>query len=185
MSMTLILWKAPVVDDSTKAEALLKAYYDHGDDSAFESSAEIAKVSRELLRRFPDGDDGPWADSPPEESERILVLSIRWKADDAVIDAITDLAWEHELVLYDPQGPDIHLPGDPVETEPTAPPSVADYLTIVLMGLAALGVLLLGWWIDVPVLNWLLMVVGGFFLAVVVFLLGAMISGPREETGGS
>src|SRR5215203_2245678 len=113
MSMTLILWKAPIVREADEAERLLQAYYDNDDDSAFQSSVDVAKVSAELLRRFPDADNGPWADSPPEATDRLLLLSIRWGTDNAVIDAVTELARQHELVVYDPQGPDVHLPGDP------------------------------------------------------------------------
>jgi hypothetical protein len=45
--MTLILWKAPVVDDPDEA----------------------AKPLRQL-RRFPDADEGPSADGPPEPTEK-------------------------------------------------------------------------------------------------------------------
>jgi hypothetical protein len=181
--MTLFLWKAPVVDDPDEAERLLKPYYEHGDDSAFQSSADIANLSSELLRRFPDADDGPWADSPPDKTDRLLVLGIRWGADNAVIDAIIELAREHELILYDPQGPDVHVPGDVVEAEPVPPPKLMDYSPIVLIGLASAGVFWLGWWIDVPVLNWLLMIVGGFFFSVVVFLMRILIFEPKDEKG--
>ena len=57
--MTLLLSKAPLVDDATEAEALLKPYYDRGDASAFEASADVDTVARELLRRLPDGEDSP------------------------------------------------------------------------------------------------------------------------------
>ncbi len=182
MSMTLILWKAPVVDDPDEAKALLHPYYDHGNDSAFQSSPDIAKVSSELIRRFPGTDDGPWADFPPEQTDRLLLLGIRWGADNAVLDAIVELAREHELVLYDPQGPDVRLPSDPVESGPIPRPRLVDYFMVLLMGLAAAGVFWLGWRIDVPVLNWLLMIIGGFFVTVVVFLLGIFMFGPKDET---
>jgi hypothetical protein len=181
--MTINLWTAPVVDDPDEAARLLEPYYERGDDSAFQSSGDIAKVSDELLRRFPDAEDGPWADSPPEQTDRVLLLGIRWGADNAVIDAIVELAREHELVLYDPQGPDVHLPSDPLESGPIPPPGLVDHLKILLMGLAAAGVFWLGWRIDVPVLDWLLMIVGGFFLTVIVFLLGIFIFGPKDERG--
>ncbi len=51
--------------------------------------------------------------------------------------------------------------------------------------LAAAGVFWLGWRIDVPVLSWVLMIVGGFFLAVLVFLLGILLFGPGDETASS
>jgi hypothetical protein len=179
--MTLFLWKTPVVADADEAERLLRPYYDRGDDSAFQASADLATAANDLLLRFPAADDGPWADSPPEASERLLSLSIRWGADNAVIDAIVDLARTHELVLYDPQGPDVTLPGDPVETGPVPPPRLIDYLKIGTMGLAAAGVFWLGWRIDIPVLDWLLMIVGAFFFSVVVFLLGILLFGPKDE----
>lgn len=181
--MTLILWKAPVVNDPDEAERLLKPYYEHGDDSAFHPSADIARVAAELLRRFPDAEDGPWAELPTEQADRVLLLDIRWGADDAVIDAIVELAREHELVLYDPQGPDVQLPSDPVDSVQIPPPKLVDQLKVVVMGLAAAGVFWLGWRINVPVLDWLLMIIGGFFLAVVVFLLGILIFGPKDKMG--
>ena len=179
MSMTLILWKAPLVADADEADRLLKSYYDRGDDSAFEPSADIATVAKELTRRFPEAEDGPWADSPPAESERVLLLSIRWKAKDTVIDAIVALAKEYELVLYDPQGPDVHLPGDPVEAEPVRPPRIVDNLTIPLIGLAAAGTFWLGWRTEVPMLGLALMILGGFLFSVVVFLIGILLFGPK------
>src|SRR5215217_5995452 len=173
--MTLLLWKAPIVNDATEAEALLKPYYDHGDESAFEVSSDVNEVSRELLRRFPERDDGPWGDSAPDEAERILYLNIRWGADDAVLDAIEELAREHELVLYDPQGPDVHVPGEVIEPTPNPPPRLVDYLQILLMGVAALGLIWLGWRIDVPVLSWLLMIIGAFFVAVTGYVFVVML----------
>jgi hypothetical protein len=141
-------------------------------------------VADELRRRFPDAPDGPWSDFPPERSDRLLLLHLRWGADKAVIDAIVELACEHELVLYDPQGPDVSPPTDPVDTGQVPPPSPFDYLKVVLIGAVAVGVFWLGWTIDVPVLDWILTIAGGFFVAVVLFLLGAMMFGPRAERSG-
>ena len=50
------------------------------------------------------------------------------------------------------------------------------------IGLAAAGVFSLGWRIDVPVLEWVLMIGGGFGVAVVVFLLSILLFGAKEET---
>jgi hypothetical protein len=180
MSMTLILWKAPVVHDPDEAAGLLQPYYDHGDESAFEPSPDVTAVSDELLRRFPEGIEGPWTD-PPTDVDRVLFLSIPWGADKAIIDAIVELARKHELVLYDPQGPDVTLPTDPVDREPPPPPTVGGYLRIVLIGVAAVGVFWLGWRIEVPILDWILMIVGGFLVSVVVFLLYILLFGPKDD----
>ena len=179
--MTLILWKAPVVDDPDEAAELVQPHYERGDDSAFQPSAALATVADELLRRFPDADDGPWTDGPPESTGRLLVLGIRWHADDAVTDAIFELAREHGLVLYDPQGPSVNLPDDPVDSGPDEPPGLVDHMWIALIALAGAGVFWLGWWIDVPVLEWILMLAGGFVVSVVLFLLYILIFEPTEK----
>ena len=62
MSMTLILWKAPVVDDPDEAEELTRPWYEIEDDGAFEPSADIAIVANELRRRW------PWRDLTNEET---------------------------------------------------------------------------------------------------------------------
>jgi hypothetical protein len=49
------------------------------------------------------------------------------------------------------------------------------------MGLAAAGVFVLGWWIQVPVLGAILMIVGGFFVTVIAFLLGILIFRPERR----
>jgi hypothetical protein len=179
--MTLLLWKGPVVEEPDEAEALLKPYYEHGDESGFEPSPDVATVARELLRRFPDDEDGPWGDAAVEESDRILYLNIRWSASDAFMDAITDLAREHELVLYDPQGPDLHLPNEPIDNTPVPEPGLGDRLKILLLTIPAAALVWLGWWIDVPVLGWLLMIMGAFFLAVIVYVFVVAL-GPDADT---
>src|SRR5215208_5609886 len=122
MGMNLILWKAPVVDDPDEAARLLEPYYKNGDDSAFEPSADVTAVSDELARRFPEGIEGPWGDPTAGKVDRVLFLSMPWGVSDTIIDAIAELARKHELVLYDPQGPDITLPTDPIHPEPTSQP---------------------------------------------------------------
>ena len=183
--MTLVLWKAPVVDDPGEAKALLQPYYENEDDSAFEPSDDIARVRAELLRRFPDDPSGeseatsPWADGP-EGTDRLLLLSIRWGADDAVLDATLALAREHGLVLYDPQGPHVQLPSDPLPEEMPVRIGFADYAKTILFVLAGVGMFAAGWWLPVPVLNWLLMIAGGFLTIVAVFLLVVLVFGPKE-----
>ena len=39
------------------------------------------------------------------------------------------------------------------------------------------------WRIEVPVLNWILMIMGGFFVSVVLFLLGIFLVGPKTDSG--
>ena len=174
--MSLILWKAPVVGDPEAAEALLEAFYERGDDSAFEASEDIARCADELRRRFPDDpspdppdESSPWAERPFHQSERLLCLTLRPDPGDEILDCIADLAYQHGLVLYDPQGPYL-FPSDGL-AEPEAPPGPADWVRFALFTLGSVAMLALGQRLAVPVLDKVLTAFGGFLTAVSIFIL--------------
>ena len=211
MSMTLILWKAPVVDDPDDAQTLLKDWYETEDDSKFEPSGDIALVAAELRRLYPyrelsneetvarmseeergrykpealkeiRGVEGgePWADLPFYESDRLLALDVRWGADNAVIAAIVALARKHELVLYDPQGPDVFLPTDPIDELTEFPGfKLSDWLRITAMVALLTGLTYGAWLLPIGWLRWPLVVVAGFIAAAAWFVLVLMLFGRR------
>lgn len=210
MSMTLMLWKAPVVADADEAKELTAAWYQTEDDSAFEPSDAIAVVADELRRRWPyrelsneetvarmseeerrqyspealreirgvdEPEGSPWSDLPFWQSDRLLVLDIRWGADDEVVTAIYVLARKYELVLYDPQGPDVFLPTDPIDDLTEEPKATAkDWLGIIAMCAFLCGVTYAAWLIPIGWLKWPAVIVAGFFAAAGLFVLGAMIA---------
>ena len=211
MSMTLILWKAPVVDDPDDAQELLKDWYETEDDSAFEPSGDIAIVAEELRRLYPwrdltneetvarmseeersrykpealreirgvEGGD-PWAEMPFYQTDRLLSVEVRWGADDAVIAAIVALARKYELVLYDPQGPDVFLPTDPIEELTEFPGfKLGDWLSIACMVAALTGLTYGAWLLPIGWLRWPLVVIVGFVAAAAWFVLILMMSGRR------
>ena len=179
MSMTLILWKGPVVDDPDEARALLEAWYKSEDDSAFEPSEDLEIMLERLLERWPfDPETGsdPWADGP-ENSGRLLDLSISWSGDDRILADITALARIHQLILYDPQGPDIFLPDTPIEELTEFPGfKVTDWLKIGAMVAALSGVTYAAWLIP-HWLKWPVVIVAGFFAAAAWFVLITMMFG--------
>jgi hypothetical protein len=184
MSMTLILWKAPVVDDADAAKALTDACFETGDESAFEPSADIALVADLLRSRWPDDyadevpDGCPWADMPFEQSDRLLTIHIRWGADDAAVAAIAVLARKHGLVLYDPQGPDVFLPTDPLpSSEPIPPPTAWEWFKAVAIAAFLCGLTYAAWLIPIGWVRWPAVVVAGFVAAADLFVVGAMIAG--------
>lgn len=211
MSMTLILWKAPVVDDPDDAQTLLKDWYETEDDSKFEPSGDIALVADELRRLYPyrelsneetvarmseeerlqctpealkeiRGVEGgePFADLPFEQSERLLAVHVRWGADDAVIAAIVALARKYELVLYDPQGPDVFLPTDPIEELVEFPGfALLDWLKIAAMVLLLSGLTYGAWLLPIGWVRWILVGVIGFIAAAAWFVLILMMFGRR------
>lgn len=179
----MILWKAPAVDNPEQAETLLRPWFNRGDESAFEASEDIERFADDLRRRFPEKaeDPGsPWAEPPFRQSRRLLSLSLREDAGDDVLDAIADLAWDHGLVLYDPQGPYLFPPDE--FAEPEAPPGPADWARFALFGFGSVGMLALGQRLTVPVLDSVLTAFGGFLTAVYLFILVMYIArGERRQ----
>lgn len=185
MSMTLILWKAPIVEGPDEAKALLDPWYEHGDDGAFEPSEDIARAADMLRSRWPDSyesdppDNCPWADMPFEQTDRLLALDIRWGADGAAVAAIYVLAKKLELVLYDPQGPDLFLPGDPIDPGPVPPPTVFEWLKGAAIAAVLCALTYAAWFIPWWWLRWPAVIIAGFFAAAAIFVLGCMIFGRR------
>jgi hypothetical protein len=180
MSMTLILWKAPPVQDADEAQALLETWYETGDDSAFEPSEALAAVYDELLRQYPmdwEKGAGPWADGP-ENTGRLLVLSIRWGGDGRILADVTALARKFELMLYDPQGPDVFLPTDPIEELTDIPPPTPwEWFKGVAIPVFLIALTYAAWQIPIGWLRWPAVVIAGFIASAGVFVLGAMIAG--------
>jgi hypothetical protein len=183
MSMTLILWKAPYFDDPDEAKVLFDPWYETGDESAFEPSEDIARVAEALRSRWPDAYEGqppedcPWADMPFEQSDRLLAIHIRWGADDRAVAAIYVLAKKFGLLLYDPQGPDIFLPTDPVDPGPVPLPTAWEWFKGFAIAAFLCGVTYAAWLIPIGWVRWPAVIVAGFFAAAGLFVVGAMIAG--------
>lgn len=181
--MTLILWKAPVVDDPDEASELIRPWHEHGDESAFEPSPDIAKVADMLRSRWPDDYDGevpancPWSDMPFEQSDRLLAIHIRWGADDEAVAAIYVLAKKLGLILYDPQGPDVFLPTDPIDPGPVPPPTLWEWFKGFAIAAFLCALTYAAWLIPIGWLRWPAVIVAGFLAAAGIFVVGCMIAG--------
>ena len=188
MSMTLILWKAPVIEDPDEAKSLLEPWYERGDDSAFTPSEDVAAVRERLRARYPDDpspenhpdDSCPWSDLPIQDNDRLLVLDIRWSAQHQVFADITALARIHGLVLYDPQGPDIILPTEPIEQLTEIPsPTLFEWAKAIGIAAVLMGLTWAAWRIPIGWLRWPLVLIAGFLAAAGLFVVFAMIFARR------
>jgi hypothetical protein len=121
-------------------------------------------------------EDGPWSDLPFEQTKNLLILNIRWSADDKVLDDIVRIGRERELVIYDPQGPSVYLPDDPEDTGPIPKPRARDWLSIIAMCTPLLALTYAAWLIPIGWLKWPAVIVAGFFAAAGLFVLGGMIA---------
>lgn len=205
--MTLILWKAPVVDDPDEASRLLQPWYESENESAFEPSPDIETVADELRRLYPyreltneetvaamseeeraqystealgeiRGVEGgePWADLPFHQTDRLLALDVRWGADDAVIAAIVALARKYELVLFDPQGPDIFLPTDPIEELTEIPDHTPlEWFKAIAIALFLCAATYAAWLIPIGWIRWPAVIVAGFLALAGIFVVGCMM----------
>jgi hypothetical protein len=175
MSMSLYLWKTPVITDTDEAARLL----DREDESAFEPSPDLTRFLEELLERFPppgaltadEPADGasPWADGP-EGSDRLISLSLRWSARDEDLDEIVALGRKHGLVIYDPQGPDFHTSAD---DGVDYTPGFGEFLRGAALTVFGVVLAVGAWKLSIPVLTWVLVFVGGFVAVVAVISLAA------------
>ena len=189
MSMSLYLWKAPVVDDSGEALALIDRYYDDGDETVFEPSESVSRALARIRELYPDdpgSDDNPWSSWPIEDSDRIIELNIRWSVDGKVLDDIIDIAAEHDLVVYDPQGPDVYRAQDALERQPAERASAKEVFSVVLgLFLPFVGATLAVWWfIPWGWLRWPLVAVGLFLsisAGIIVYATVASLLGRLDE----
>lgn len=175
MSGTLIVWKAPLVEDEKAAARLLKDYYASGDEAAFTPSEDVANFYDEIVRLYPidrwvEDETPTWAEAP-NRSDRVVMLDYSWSAPNGFLDDIQRLAAGHELVLYDPQGPDVHLPNEP-PSEPYVP-TARESLRLARLGLIAVAFAIGAWYLSIPILSWIVISVAGVVaLAAVLGLYG-------------
>jgi hypothetical protein len=191
--MSLYLWKAPVIDDPDEARVLIDRYYDQGEISVFEPSEDVVRTLAKIRKNYSDAadnDDNTWSSWPIEDSDRIIELSIRWSVGGEVLDTIIDIAAKHDLVVYDPQGPDVYLARDAPVQQPVGKPTAKDFLNVMLLFLPIAGATLAAWWfIPWGWLRWTLVAIGLFFsisaFIVVYATVAAAFERPEDEPSTS
>ena len=100
-------------------------------------------------------------------SDRMVDLSFTWSVPGEVLDEVVALAQKHDLVLYDPQGPDFHSPAELVVEPLRRDPAV---LRQALVGsLIGVAVLVVGLVLPLPVLDWILIVIGAFIVVMGIY----------------
>ena len=183
MSMDLFLWKSPVTGDPDEAAALLDRYLEQGETDVFEPSEDVVRVLQIIRENYPDDpesgaeDSSPWASWPIPDSDRLIELTIRWGSETRLPADVVVLARKFDLVLYDPQGPDVFLPTDPIED--LAPDERTTGWEWTKMFLSAAGLLALtyvAWLIPIGWIRWPAVIVAGFFAAAAVFVFGLMVA---------
>ena len=126
---------------------------------------------------YAQAEDGPWSDIPFEQTDNLLVLNIRWSADNKVLDDIVRIGRERRLVIYDPQGPSVYLPDDPEQTEPDPPMTLGEALKTLPMAIVLVGLTIAAWFIPIGWIRWPLVIVIGFVAAAALMVCWLCIGG--------
>lgn len=126
---------------------------------------------------YAQAEDGPWSEIPFEQTDNLLVLNIRWSADNKVLDDIVRIGRERSLLIYDPQGPSVYLPDDPEQTEPDPPMTLGEALKTLPMAVVLVGLTIAAWFIPIGWIRWPLVIVIGFVAAAALMVCWLCIGG--------
>lgn len=131
-----------------EADAWIVQADETGDEAFFQSHADVTLFRDELLKAFPtEGERSQWA-MPPSGNDRLLGLFVRWDQDPKVLLRIVELAGQLGLVVFDPQGPDVHSPAG-VPREPKPASAGSSRMPTLVIG-SAVGLMLL--WLPLGLL---------------------------------
>jgi hypothetical protein len=89
-----------------------------GNHADGELDERVVRFYEELRSRFPDyppyGEDSPWMSTPLDAGIDHVIMQLSHSArSDPALKAITELAAEHDLVIWDPQSGEAHPPTRP------------------------------------------------------------------------
>jgi len=159
LSGTLIVWKAPLVDDADAARALLDDFYETGDESAFEASPDVARFYDEIVALDPvddwdegrDEDETPTWAGTPERSDRVVSLDYSWSAPRRVPRGPSACGGRARARALRPAGAGRSRPR---RHQGAGPPDLREIVRVGAIGLGAAAVAVGAWLVSVPILSW-------------------------------
>jgi hypothetical protein len=184
MPFDLYVWQSPRDVDDARAAELVRAWEESGADPAnapFEPSTDIGWFHRELKN------DGPRlelvSDANPNPSTRAVWLSandvepparlvaIRFTPATTgdEIDDVFSLAVKYDLVLFDGRSGRVHFPMQEMSDYADATFWPSGALQAALAGGFGLLIAIGAWIISIPILSWIVIIVGGFMFVMAVF----------------
>ena len=113
MSFDLAVWKSEKRLTQPEALGIYKKLCEDEVTSDVCRDERLMAFGRELLVRWPYDEDRP-EDCPfedPYPSEAFAILNIAWSQAEDVGPKVVTLALKHGLVCFDPQGGEVHQPG--------------------------------------------------------------------------
>lgn len=192
----LIVWAAPRDLDDDQARDLVARWLEAGGDPAaspFETSTDVAWFYRELAYDFPEIDATtdahqrppgrlpPWLAGALEEDELppARVVGIRL-ADDSrgVIETVFGLAVKYDLIVCDPARGRITRPQEVMSAYASATFWPSGAIRSVVAGAIGIALVVGGWVLGIPIIGWLMILVGAFL---VVLSVGTLVAEGRKR----
>jgi hypothetical protein len=203
MAFDLYVWDTPRELDADRVEALLDGWQEAGGDpgqSPFEPSTNVAWFYRELLKdvpglvassdALPNPSNAPiWlATTPDPQPARIVAISLAPTTPWDALESIYSLAMKYDLVLFDPHNRRVHLPLDETAAYASATFWPAGAIQAAVAGGIGAAIAIGAWFVGIPVVSGVLMVVGGFMFVMAVYTLvheGRKAANNRRRRGES
>ena len=184
MTFDLYAWKSPRDLDGDGAAALIESWNEVGGDPAaapFEPSTDVGWFYRELTKdepeleassdALPNTSKAPlWltapADPPPA---RVVRIPVSPDTPRDLLDSIFGLAAKYDLVLYDTRTRSLHLPLEGMAAYASATFWPAGAIQAAVAGGVGLLMAVVAWFIGVPVLSGIAIVIGLFLFVGAIY----------------
>jgi hypothetical protein len=184
VTFDLYAWKSPRDLDADGAAALVQRWHEEGADPAagpFEPSSDVGWFHRELvndrtgLELVSDANPNPstkpvWLsggdDEPPA---RLVAIRLGPETSGEAVDDIFSLAVKYDLVVFDPRANRVHLPLDEMAAYASATFWPGGAVQAAVAGGFGLVLAIVGWFLPIPIVGWILIIVGGFLFVMAVF----------------
>ena len=184
MPFDLYVWETPRDIDDSRAAALLRDWEAAGADptaAPFEPSTNIGWFHRELkndntgLALVSDANPHPsskpvWLSGADDEPPaRIVAIRVGDESTDDALGDVFGLAVKYDLVVFDARSGRVRFPMQEMSDEADAMFWPAGAIQAVLAGGFGLLIAVAAWFIGIPILSWIVIIVGGFMFVMAVF----------------
>ena len=183
MNFDVYVWKSPRGLDPAGAAALLDSWQESGGDPArspFEPSTDVGWFYRELMQDVPgleaSSDAAPsgratpiWLSATDEPPARVVGMRLSAGLPADALESIVGLAAKYDLVLFDTRSRRAHLPLDVMAAHASATFWPAGAIQAAVGGGIGALIAVAGWFIGIPLLSGLAMLIGGFMFVMAVY----------------
>jgi hypothetical protein len=184
VTFDLYAWKSPRDLDVDGVEALLDGWHATGGDpgtSPFEPSSDVGWFYRELMQdapgleassdAVPNAGTAPiWLAAAPEPPARVVGVRLSPATRGDTLELIFGLAVKYDLVLFDTRSHRVHLPLDEMGAHASAMFWPGGAIQAAVAGSIGGVIAAAAWFLGIPLLSGLLMVVGGFVVVMAVYM---------------